>query len=255
MGGGPVDEGEEMNRLLLGDALDHLKTLASNSIDVAVTSPPYNLGGDFHTWSNGHRLSYGGYGDDEDDLPEPEYQARQISVLAELHRVIKPGGWLFYSHKNRIKDGRIISPINWIEKTDWAIYQDIVINMIGTANTDKRRFFPVHEFVFVLSASKGNRLNNDNCLTSIWKFPQVNRKDVGHPATFHPHLPRICLEASAKAGDWVIDPYMGSGTTGIVAAKLGMNFTGIERNPAYFENACKSINGMVLPPVQTVMSL
>lgn len=228
-----------MNQLFQGDALEMLRRLETASIDVGVTSPPYNLGGDFHSSSvrDSLRRSYGGYDDDDDDMPEPEYQANQVAVLTELHRVIKSSGWLFYVHKNRIRAGQIISPLTWLAQTPWLIYQDVVIDMAGTTNVDKRRFFPAHEFVFVLSASPGLQLNNNHCLTSIWKFPQVNRKDAGHPATFHPHLPRICLEASATAEAWVVDPYMGSGTTGLAAQRLKMNFIGIERNPAYFEQA------------------
>jgi site-specific DNA-methyltransferase (adenine-specific) len=229
--------------ILQGDCLATLKTLDAGSADVGVTSPPYNLGGDFHSSSvnDGKRRSFGGYEDFDDNLPEPEYQAQQIEVLNELHRVIKPSGWLFYVHKNRIKNGRIISPLEWLLKTNWIVYQDVVVNMTSTANVDKRRFFPVHEFVFVLSASDGAILDNSNCLTSVWKFPQVNRKDTGHPAAFHPGLPRICLEASAKDGDVVIDPYMGSGTTGKVAQSLGMSFVGIERNSKYFAIARDAI--------------
>ncbi len=227
--------------LLQGDCLSVLRTMDAGIVDVGVTSPPYNLGGDFHTWSQGARVSYGSYEDFGDNMPEPEYQNNQIAVLNELHRIIKSSGWLFYNHKNRIRDGRIISPLEWINKTPWIVYQDVVIDMRGTANTDKRRFFPSHEFVFVLSAGEGNKLNNTNCLTDVWRFPQVNRKDAEHPASFHPGLPKLCLEASASAGAVVIDPYMGIGTTGKVARSLGMSFIGIERSPKYFAVAQNSI--------------
>lgn len=246
-----------MKTLFLGDALQHLTTLPTNSVDVGVTSPPYNLGGDFHSSSvnDGIRRSFGGYGGFDDNLPEPEYQAQQVAVLNELHRVIKPTGWLFYVHKNRIKNGRIISPITWLIQTNWIIYQDVVIDMAGTTNVDKRRFFPSHEFCFVLSAGDGNKLNNQACLTSIWKFPQVNRKDVNHPASFHPGLPQICIEASTTPGQTVIDPYMGSGTTGIVAGKLDLNFIGIEINRVYFENAQRAINATAQPNKQNQAEL
>ena len=222
-----------------GDCLEVLRSIKTHSVDVGVTSPPYNLGGDFHSSSVNDKIrrSYGGYEDDDDNLPEDVYQKNQIDVLNELHRVIKPSGWLFYSHKNRIKNGSIISPLSWIASTPWIVYQDVVIDMNGTTNVDKRRFFPSHEFVFVLSARSGNKLHNDHCVTSIWKFPQVNRYEVGHPASFHIGLPTICLEASAHAGQTAIDPYMGRGTTGIAAMRLGMNFIGIERKAGFFELA------------------
>lgn len=233
------------NKLILGDTLESLRDIPSQSVDIGVTSPPYNLGGDFHSSSKngGGRRSYGGYDSFEDNLPEPEYQESQVEVLKELHRIIKPSGWLFYNHKNRIKDGQIISPIGWLERTPWIIYQDIVIDCRGSTNNDKRRFFPSHEFIFVLSARKGNKLFNKNCLTSIWSFPQINRKETKHPAAFHENLPLICLEASAFPGAVVIDPYMGRGTTGIAAKKLGLSFIGIEIIKEYFDLAEENIRG------------
>lgn len=229
-------------QLTHGDCLEILPTLESVSIDVGITSPPYNLGGDFHSCHNGQRQSWGGYEDFDDNLPEPVYQEQQIFILDELHRIHKPGKFLFYVHKNRIKDGRIISPISWLEKTKWIIYQDVVINLSGTSNVDKRRFFPVHEFIFILASDDTARLKNESCLTSVWTMPQVNRKQASHPASFHPRLVKNCLEAAARPGDTVIDPFMGSGTTGKVAINLGMKFIGIERAAGYLEMAQAGLN-------------
>lgn len=228
-----------MNNLLLGDCLEILPTLESHSFDAGVTSPPYNLGGDFHSSSknDGKRRSYGGYKEFDDNLPEDVYQEGQVRVLNELHRIIKPDGWLFYNHKNRIKHGEIISPLEWIKQTRWTVYQDIVIDMRGTTNNDKRRFFPSHEFVFVLSSQKGNRLYNKDCHTSVWSFPQVNRKDLKHPASFHVGLPTACLRSIPLFGASIIDPYMGIGTTGKACLSLGFSFTGIEINKDYFDIA------------------
>lgn len=230
-----------MNNLFLGDCLDILPTLNSHSFDVGITSPPYNLGGDFHSSSkaDSKRRSYGGYKEFSDNLPEDVYQEKQIIVLNELHRIIKPDGWLFYNHKNRIKQGEIISPLEWIKKTDWIVYQDIVIDMRGTTNNDKRRFFTAHEFIFILSASKGNKLYNKDCLTSVWSFPQVNRDSVNHPASFHVGLPTACLKSIPLFSASVIDPYMGIGTTGKACLDLDFSFTGIEINKDYFEIAKK----------------
>ena len=72
-------------KLIQGDCLTVLKSLADNSIDCVVTSPPYNLGGDFHACKKGKdgksiRTSYGGYNSFNDSLPEDDYQKNQIKV-------------------------------------------------------------------------------------------------------------------------------------------------------------------------------
>lgn len=230
--------------LYCGDCTVILPTIESFSIDGGVTSPPYNLGGDFHSCKKGPRQSWGGYEDFDDNLPEPVYQEQQIFILNELHRIHKPAKFLFYVHKNRIKDGRIISPISWLEKTKWIIYQDIVLNLSSTSNVDKRRFFPVHEFIFVLASDSTARLRNDACLTSVWTMPQINRKQAGHPASFHPRLVKRCLEASTGPGDVIIDPFMGTGTTGKVAVDMGRGFIGIERSGAYFNLASSGLEDL-----------
>jgi DNA modification methylase len=65
-----------------------------------------------------------------------------------------------------------------------------------------------------------------------------------HFATFPPELPEICIKAGSKAGDTVLDPFVGSGTTGMVAEKLGRMFVGIELNPEYIAIAERRINNV-----------
>jgi site-specific DNA-methyltransferase (adenine-specific) len=235
--------------LLQGDCLDILPTLADMSVDAVVTSPPYNLGGDFHTCGNGVRISYGAYSGFDDDMPEGEYQRWQVDVLAELYRVVNDDGFVFYNHNNRIKNGSMISPLEWILKTKWIVKQHVVIDQSGTPNTDKRRFFPIHELVFVLAKKPSSNLNNEAKYSDIWKLPRQKRKDTGHPATFPLELPERCI--GAFSGETILDPFMGSGTTGVACVKLGRNFIGIEKSPRYFEVAERRITDaqlqMVMP--------
>ena len=140
----------ELDKIYNIDCLEGLKMLPNNSIDCVVTSTPYNLGGDFHICNNGKRTTYGGYKTFADNMAEGEYQHNQIEVLNELYRVTKDDSFVFYVHKERISKNNIISPIEWIRKTDWLISQTVVLDMSATANVDKRRFFPVHEYIYVL---------------------------------------------------------------------------------------------------------
>lgn len=197
-------------------------------VDAVVTSPPYNLGG-FHAENT--RWSYGLF---SDDLPEQDYQSEQIALLNALD-----AEWVFYNHKDRIKDGVTISPLNWLSQTRWHHLQTVVIDRRSGANVDKRRFFPVHEYVFVLANQPGKHLKNDLCLTSVWQLPQVLRKEASHPAIFHIDLPARCIAASGAKT--VLDPYMGSGTTGVAAVQAGRKFIGVELDRKYFDIACKRL--------------
>ena len=231
------------NKIICGDCLEVLKTIESKSVDCIVTSPPYNLGGDFHICNNGKRTTYGGYKSFNDKLPENEYQSQQIEVLRELYRITKKDSFCFYVHKERIVKNNIISPIEWIRKTDWLISQTVVLDMSATANVDKRRFFPVHEYIYVLCKHKDAKLHNDNKLTTIWKIKKVPRKISRHPATFDIKIPYECILASTKKGDIILDCYMGIGTTAKAAIMTRRNYIGIEIEEEY----CNIVNNNLKP--------
>lgn len=83
------------------------------------------------------------------------------------------------------------------------------------------------------------QMGGANCRT-VWTIPTQPYPEA-HFATFPEALPERCIKAGSKAGDTVLDPFCGSGTTGYVALKLGRNFVGIELNPSYAELARKRI--------------
>jgi modification methylase len=223
---------------ILGDCVDVMGTLGDNSYDVCVTSPPYNLGGDFHECRNGKRNSHGAYDTHGDAMPEEEYQAWQVTVLNELWRVV--GSVCFYNHKVRIAGNRAISPTEWINKSPWVILQEITLDFGATANVDKRRCFPVTERIYVMGKTGEERLENNECYTDIWRMPSVPRSKSGHPATFHEQLAERCLRLVPSAKN-VIDPFSGTGTVGVVAARLGIESLGIEISEKYRTKANQRI--------------
>lgn len=239
-----MDKKMEVNKIINGDCLEILKTINDATIDCVVTSPPYNLGGDFHICNKGKRTTYGAYKSFNDKLPEEEYQTQQIEVLNELYRVTKENAFLFYVHKERIKKNNIISPIEWIRKTKWLISQTIVLDMSATANVDKRRFFPTHEYIYVLCKNADAKLHNNRKLTSVWKVKKTPRKISGHPATFDFNIPYECILASTNKGDIVLDCYIGVGTTAAAALQTSRKYIGIEIDSEYCKKAQDNLNGM-----------
>lgn len=230
------------NKIINGDTLKTLKKMPSGLFDCVVTSPPYNLGGDFHICNNGKRISYGAYNTFSDKLNEKDYIQNQINVLNELYRVTTNDAFVFYVHKERINKNNIISPLYWLKETEWLISQTVVLDMSATANVDKRRFFPTHEYVYVLCKSAKSKLHNEEKLTSVWKVKKTPRKISKHPATFDVQIPINCINASTKEGDIVLDCYMGSGTTGVACVKTNRRYCGIEIDKTYICNAIKRIN-------------
>ena len=223
----------ELNKIYNEDCLKGMKKIEDKSINCIVTSPPYNLGGDFHTFVDGKRITYGDYKGFKDKIPETEYKQSQIEVLNECYRILNNDGFMFYNHKNRIINGSLSSPLEWIGKTYFNLSQIIVLDFGATANVDKRRFFPVHELLFVLNKNPKLKLHNDECLTDVWKMKKVKRKDSGHPATFHIDLPTRCILASTIEGDIVLDPYVGSGTTALASKNTNRNYIGFEISTTY----------------------
>ena len=136
----------ELNKIYNEDCLDGLKKLNDNSIDLIITSPPYNLGKQHHT-GNKRFKSYNEY---NDNMPEELYQQWQIEILNECYRVLKDDGSMWYNHKNRIKNGVQISPYEWLLKTQFShlIKQEIVW-FNGSQNFDKIRFYPMTEKEYI----------------------------------------------------------------------------------------------------------
>jgi site-specific DNA-methyltransferase (adenine-specific) len=218
--------------LYLGDALELLECIPH--VGACITSPPYNLGR-FHVNGAGGKDVNWHYADGfMDSMPERLYQDMQRQVVDEIK-----ADWLFYNHKERIVDGVCISPLLWLQHVKFHLLQTVVIDARSGANVDKRRFFPVHEYLYVMGMERGQKLSNEACRTSVWNFPQIARSEYDHPAAFHVDLPGACMDACLV--DSFLDCYMGTGTTGVAAAMRGKTFYGIERSEKYFDIACRRI--------------
>ena len=224
--------------LICADTLTTLRGMASESVDAVVTSPPYNLHSVQHTRrGNVDTVEYDSIGD---SLPEDVYQTQQIDVLNELVRVIRVGGSIFYNHKVRYRSEGSIHPMQWIVRSDaYAIFrQEIIWNRVITSNPRGWRFHQNDERVYWFTKGKIPEIPNSSAgLGAVWTIkPEMSRRN-GHPAPFPSEIPRRCLRAvlPAAGGKLVLDPYCGSGTTGVVAQALCHSFVGIDISPNYIK--------------------
>lgn len=221
-------------KLIHGDCLDVMSKIPDGSIDLIITSPPYNIGN-----MKSNTIKYGTYAGN--NMKENEYQAWQIEFLNECYRVLKDTGSMFYNHKVRIKKGIALHPLEFILKSEFILKQEIVWDMGKSANCDKIRFFPFSERIYWLVKSPKTKLYNVDNLSDVWRcVPTHKRKEIGHIAVMPEKIVSNIL--NNIDGDIVLDPFMGSGTTGIVCKNLNLKFIGIELDENYFNLAKERIN-------------
>jgi modification methylase len=213
--------------------------LDDETVDLIITSPPYNLGD--QSWPMGgdgrtRRDDGIGYAD---DFSEDEYQAWQRQCLSEMYRVAKSGASLFYNHKPRVKDGRLILPTDWIMGNGWTLRQEIIWNRKSTHNHNPALFWPIDERIYWLTKGKPALPGRPIGIPTVWEEfgPEPYRSE--HPAPFPDALPEMVIQAVGRAGITVLDPFMGSGTTLRVALRYGYDAIGVDVNPEYLELARK----------------
>lgn len=225
----------KLNTIYNLDCLKGLKKIKDKSIDLIITSPPFNLGNTHHTGFKKHK-SY------EDKMPEKDYQLWQIEVLNECFRVLKNNGSLIYQHKNRISKGIQISPYEWIYKSNFIIKQEIVwINR--SQNFDKIRFYPFTERVYWLAKDNKTKLYNKINKQDVfdWKeWKPVGTRGV-HTRAFPEKLVEDFLNVFPDA-KLILDPFIGSGTVAVVCKKMKRNFIGFEKNKDFVKYANKRLS-------------
>jgi site-specific DNA-methyltransferase (adenine-specific) len=225
-----------LNNVICGDCLEVMKGIPDKSVDLVLTSPPYNLGNNHHTGNIKHAAYY-------DDLPESEYQEKQSEILRELFRITKDGGSLFYNHKNRIKNGVSITPYRWLFNTKWLLKQELVW-FNRSQNFDKIRFYPMTERVYWLAKSPDTKLNNSINHHDLFDWTATGTS--GEHTRAFPDKMAVDIFNCFPNAELILDPFFGSGTTGVAAKLLGRQFIGIEISEKYCEIARKRIDGTLV---------
>lgn len=236
--------------LYLGDCLEVMDSLPRDAAEIAVTSPPYNLGEGMED-KGGLRVGHAGskwrdaklrdgYGSHNDAMPYTAYVTWQRKVLDELWRV--SAGAIYYNHKPRVVKRRLRTPLDIVHL---PVRQIIIWDRGSGFNCMAGAYMPVCEWI-VLCAKPDFSLRHKSAsaVGDVWRIrPSA---DPDHPASFPLDLPYRAIETSGAES--VIDPFMGSGTTGVACAKLGRKFIGIELESKYFDLACRRIEAEYRQP-------
>ncbi len=246
-----------LDMILQGDCLAQLRTLPDNSVDVVFADPPYNLQlkGDLHRPDASKVDAVDDEWDKFDNFAA--YDAFTRAWLGEAQRVLKPTGtlWVIGSYHNIFRVGTALQDLGF-----WILNDIIWRKTNPMPNFRGTRFTNAHEtliwaapdenatgYTFNYQAMK--TLNDDVQMRSDWSLPICTGgerlKDEGgsklHPTQKPESLLHRVLLASTEAGDVVLDPFFGTGTTGAVAKKLGRHFIGIEAEADYAEAAMQRI--------------
>lgn len=242
----------ELNKIYCIDVLEGLKQLDDESIDLIITSPPYNKNGfnkrkkaPLRIWKQ--TISYDN-SELNDYMDEDEYEKWQIDVLNECFRVLKKDGSMFYNHKERSYRNKCSFPLEWINKSKFIFRQLIVWNRCADPNVDGARYLPVTEFFFWLIKERKNprfrRINGMKFKSNVWTITPPNNR-TGHPAPFPIEIPDNIIPCVAQGEKiTVLDPFIGSGTVALSAIKHGCNFIGFEKSEEYVNIANEKINNL-----------
>ena len=240
-----------------------MSELPDKSVSLMVTSPPYNIDIQYgNNWEGGKLIKSKGkkYAD---NLDESSYRKMLGNVLKETKRVLKDDGQIWLNIKNRYSDDNMIPPF-WIMEYFQDMYlKNIIIWNFDWGGSTNKRFCSRYEYVFFFTKHKSKyTFNLDDVKipalnyrpdryksqlknpTDVWKISLVSGNSperTEHPAQYPEELIERIIKTSTNIGDLVLDPFMGSGTTAVVAKKLGRNYVGYETELEFIEIANKRL--------------
>lgn len=231
------------NYFIIGDAVKELKNFPDNSVNLICTDPPYNLGKD--------------YGNNIDWKQWHEYEKFTIDWLTEVKRILKNDGsiYIFMGVKFIPKLFLILQEMkfhfnSWIT---WHYTQ-------GMGRT--KGFSPRHEDILYFTKSDDYTFNLDDIRIpqkyyrernnmkganpgDVWEFSHIhysNPERLNHPTQKPEALMKRIIMTSSNTNDVIVDPFVGSGTTCVVANLLERQWIGIDINPDYIEMSKKRLN-------------
>src|ERR1700755_1177118 len=244
-----VSETPQQHRILVGDCVAEMAKLPAASVDLVFADPPYNLqlASDLKRPDDSH---VDAVNDDWDKFASfATYDAFTREWLTACRRVLKPAGtiWVSGSYHNIFRVGALMQDLGF-----WILNDVIWRKTNPMPNFRGRRFTNAHETLIWASRDADARgytfnyealkaANEDVQVRSDWTLPlctgderlKGRDKKKLHPTQKPEALLARVILSSSRPGDLVLDPFSGTGTTGATAKRLGRQFIGIERDPAY----------------------
>jgi modification methylase len=240
------------NKVLKGDCTKIMRSLPESSVDLIFADPPYNLqlGGDLHRPDNSKVNAVDDHWDKFSSFNH--YDEFTKDWLQAARRILKPNGaiWVIGSYHNIFRVGASLQDLGY-----WIMNDVIWRKSNPMPNFKGKRFTNAHETLIWAAKSDESKctfnydalkeLNEGIQMRSDWLFPICNgserlKKLDGtkvHPTQKPESILHRILVATTKPGDIILDPFFGSGTTGVVAKKLGRQYIGIDQDRDYVRAA------------------
>ena len=225
-----------------GDCVELMAKMPVGSIDVIVTSPPYNIK---NSTGNGLKNGSGGkwpqaaliegYAAHDDAMPHVEYVEWQRRCLTAMMRVLREDGAIFYNHKWRIQGGLLQDRADIVE--GFPVRQIIIWQRNGGINFNPGYFLPTYEVIYLIAKPDFKLAPKANAEGDVWRIPQESNNP--HPAPFPVELAQRCIVSTT--GRIFLDPFMGSGTTAIAAEAARRDWIGIDISEDYCKVARERI--------------
>ena len=237
---------EWLDKIFCMDALEGLKSLPDKSVDLIITSPPYNMclerTGVQHKnalWK-GSTFLLEGYDFCADNMPYDEYVKWQRNILTECMRVLKEDGACFYNHKYRMQNGLLETRHSIVD--GFPLRQIIIWDGIKIFNFNGTAYGNAYEVIFLFAKPNFRLKKGGAGFGDVWHIPHDIHND--HPAAFPAVLVNriITTCASSCSSKIVLDPFMGSGTTAVCAKLNGDHYIGFEISETYCDLARKRID-------------
>jgi len=245
-----------LNKIVNCDSLKILNEIPSKTFDLVFADPPYNLQLRKEL-RRPNDSKVNGVDDKWDQFSSfKDYDYFSIKWLTECKRILKDNGsiWIIGSYHNIFRLGYLL------QNLDYWILNDVIWRKNNPMpNFKGTRFTNAHETLIWASKSKRSKytfnyqsikcLNDDLQMRSDWLFPicsgkerlKKNGKKIHSTQKPEALLHRIIL-ATTNKNETILDPFLGTGTTAVVAKKLGRKYFGIEKDKKYFEAANERIN-------------
>ncbi|NQU77271.1 site-specific DNA-methyltransferase [Candidatus Falkowbacteria bacterium] len=253
-----------INKIIHGDCIEVMKKFSDNSVDLIFADPPYHL-----QLPEGRRLKRG---DGSEVIPVAdgwdkfesyeEYDSFTENWLRGCQRVLKPTGtiWVMGMYHNIFRVGKIMQDLGL-----WFLNDVIWVKIDAMPNFKCRRFTNNHEtliwavknkncknytfnYEFLKMMNDGRQMKDTDWTFPICRGPERLRDENGiksHPTQKPLKLIQQVLLTASRKGDLVLDPFMGSGTTAVVAHALHRNWVGIEKEKRYVELANMRIENYI----------
>jgi len=241
---------ELKNTVIQGDAIEELRKIPNNSVDTVFIDPPYNLGKQYLNYEDERR----------------DYVEWSLKWLEECFRILKPNGSLFllnipkWAHEILVELLPKYYLVRWIVWDETAEPRGKLIPahyaLLWLSKTENVKTYPLKEdqdsmnYCLRIKCTKIRRSLGIKDKISVrdvrWDIHRIKHRSKRfkyHPVQLPEKLLRFIIELTTDKGDVVLDPMVGTGTTVVVAKKLGRAFLGIDIDPTYIDITRKRLAG------------